>query len=111
MLSNLRVSNYELNFDTIIIDTLSIIPNTIYIYDENNILIPDTLYIIDYAKSLFIPDNSLKKRIQKVKISYRYRYQLYIERDELVKTIENTSAQYKRNDVVYCKHKKCAKFL
>ncbi len=101
MLSNLRVSNYELNLDTITIDTLSIIPNTIYIYDENNILIPDTLYIIDYAKSLFIPDSALKKQVQDVKISYRvfpyYFAKEYFHKDfsKLTPSISSSESPFK----------------
>ncbi len=40
--------------DTLLIDTLSIVPNSWKVYQKNNIPFPDSLYTIDWIKALFI---------------------------------------------------------
>ena len=70
-LSNFRKNKYVLESDTIKLDTLSIVPNTIIVFDCNNLLIPDSLYKIEYAKSIFISSKELLNIIKCITISYR----------------------------------------
>lgn len=66
------MSELNLNSDTIQLDTLSLIPNSIFISDAYGRLISDTLYRIDYGKALLIPSKILKEsNLGKLKISYR----------------------------------------
>jgi hypothetical protein len=52
--SNLRTKYISVTNDTTIIDSLSIIPGSVVIKDEDNNILPDSLYIIDYGKSCLI---------------------------------------------------------
>jgi len=70
-LSNFRSTWKDISSDTIKLDTLSIVPGSVLLFDENNTLIPDSLYDIDHPASLLILKTGAKDRISKVKISYR----------------------------------------
>jgi hypothetical protein len=67
--SNLRSNACTLLSDTLLIDSVSIVPGSIFIFNDKNGLIPDSLYKIDYAKALLFPSASIKG--QKVRVSYR----------------------------------------
>ena len=71
--SNLRISTIQINSDSILIDSLSIIPNTLFVFDNDNLIIPDSLYKVDFAKSLFIPNKQWfnTHSIHNVKITYK----------------------------------------
>ncbi|RLD62422.1 MAG: hypothetical protein DRJ01_06175 [Bacteroidetes bacterium] len=71
--SNLRISNIKINSDTILIDSLSIIPNSLFVFDNDNIIIHDSLYSIDFVKSLIIPNKQWFEthNIHNVKITYK----------------------------------------
>ena len=101
--SNLRISYYKINSDTILIDSLSIIPNTLFIFDNNNLLISDSLYLIDYSKSLIIPNKQWFKasNIINVKISYKvfpYNFSKKLFNKDFNKYTKITDVD---NDVVY----------
>ncbi len=53
-ISNLRFSKLQITGDTIKIDTLSIIPKSLILYDSLGLIIDSVLYKIEYAKSLLI---------------------------------------------------------
>jgi hypothetical protein len=68
-LSNFKVTSVTLDSDTVVLDSLAIIPQSELIY-LNEILLKNSSYEIDYGKSiLFVKDESILNK--KVKISYR----------------------------------------
>jgi len=69
-LNNLRTGIISNKFDTVKIDTLSIIPNSVIITDSLGNKIDTNFYRIDYAKALFVWDFTKSEQI-KFKISYR----------------------------------------
>ena len=64
--SNLHEKIIQLNSDTISIDTLSLVPNSVFLFNENGNIISDSLYKIDYAKALIIPSKSIKNTNAKI---------------------------------------------
>ena len=70
-LSNLRTKSYYSITDTLLLDTLSIVPNSEIIFDNNNIIIPKSSYIIDYTRALIIPSILLLKNESDIHITYR----------------------------------------
>ena len=71
-ISNIRAVNLSLTSDTIQLDTLSILPNSVFIFDSSGRLISDTLYRIDYGKALLIPSPSMKQKYaDEVRTSYK----------------------------------------
>jgi hypothetical protein len=50
-LSNLRKREILITGDSLIIDSLSIVPGSLFIFDKNNLLLPDSLYSIDNPSS------------------------------------------------------------
>ena len=69
-LSNLRTKNIVIQNDTIILDTLSIVSQSIRIEQFPDIF-TDSLIIIDYAKSLLIIKDKAKLYGKKIRITYR----------------------------------------
>ncbi|MCK4663629.1 MAG: hypothetical protein KAT68_12235 [Bacteroidales bacterium] len=70
-LNNLRVRHINTSPDTIKIDTLSIIPNSVKVYNVDEVLINDTLYFIDYHKSLIILNKHLQNKFDSISITFR----------------------------------------
>ena len=70
-LSNLRLKNLYTITDTIYIDTLSIVPNSEIITDQNNKIISRSGYSIDYPKSRLLFNDSLNRYITSIRIKYR----------------------------------------
>ncbi len=70
-LNNLRVKQVNNINDTIKLDSLSIIPSSIQIHDENKQLIPDSLYQIDFGNSLLIPSKNLINSYKNISVTYR----------------------------------------
>jgi len=67
--NNLRQQELEIRSDTIPLDSLSLIPASQILQNEDGTSIPDSLYQINYAKGLLLPEPALKGRT--IKISYR----------------------------------------
>lgn len=71
-LSNIRIKTTAVKGDTLLLDSLSLVPNSVFISDSNGKLISDTLYSIDYAKGILIIKNQYKQFFpDKIKSSYR----------------------------------------
>ncbi len=70
-LSNIRTQEIFIQSDTIVLDTLSIVPQSLTIESKFSNLLKDSLLIIDYAKALLIVKNKAKLYHQKIKITYR----------------------------------------
>ncbi|MDD5571907.1 MAG: hypothetical protein PHD97_12225, partial [Bacteroidales bacterium] len=70
-LSNFRTSNIIASKDTIQIDTLSIVPNTVFLFDSAGNAVDTSLYKIDYPNSKIIFNSKFKIQNSKFKISYR----------------------------------------
>lgn len=69
-LSNLRTKSFDVNSDTILLDSLSIVPGSEIVFTKNRTIVSDTCYTIDYTKALFIP--SIKTLAHKtISITYR----------------------------------------
>lgn len=70
-LSNLRTKSvYTIN-DTIVLDSLSIVPGSEIIFNKNKKILSDLNYQIDYTKALFIPSQSLQKTDSILQITFR----------------------------------------
>jgi len=69
MLSNLRTKDIVLS-DSVLIDTLSLVPNQFFMVDSSNNPIPDSLFNIDLSRSLLYL-NDVHFRGKKVHITYR----------------------------------------
>lgn len=70
-LSNIRTQEILIQSDTIVLDTLSIIPQSLSTESEFSAIIEDSLLFIDYAKALLIVKNKVKLYGKKIKIKYR----------------------------------------
>ena len=70
-LSNFRTKTISYLTDSMILDTLSIVPNSEIILNNKNQRIKETLYTIDYAKSFLILTDSALKINKTLKLSYR----------------------------------------
>jgi hypothetical protein len=70
-LSNFRTSTISVSKDTIQIDTLSIIPNSVILFDSTGKIVDSSFYKIDYPNSRIIFDSKSKVQGSKFKISYR----------------------------------------
>ncbi len=71
-ISNIREAHISIANDTIQLDTLSILPNSIFIFDTSGKLINDSLYSIDYGKALLIASASMKQIYpDEIRISYK----------------------------------------
>ncbi len=68
-LSNFRTRKINMSNDSVILDTLSIAPNSVIIYDNKGAIIDDSLFHIDYARSVLYFDN--KRNYDNITISYR----------------------------------------
>lgn len=70
-LSNLRSKTFYPVSDTILIDTLSVVPNSEIILDSKNQMIPKSEYSINYPKSELIIRSSAKEFSSPLHIKYR----------------------------------------
>ncbi len=68
-LSNLQQKSLKVVDDTLLLDTLSLVPNSAIIKNSEGLFIADSLYAIDYANAKIIFNPSLKN--QTIAISYR----------------------------------------
>ena len=59
-LSNIRSREILITGDTIILDTLSIIPGSLFLFNNAHQLIPDSLYYVDYPAATIRFDKSLQ---------------------------------------------------
>ncbi|MBU8891966.1 MAG: hypothetical protein KOO66_04255 [Bacteroidales bacterium] len=57
---NLRTKSITLPDDTIFVDTLSIVPGSEIIFDNNKKIIPDTLYSFDHLQGILILPDSIR---------------------------------------------------
>lgn len=71
--NNLRTLEFHIDSDTIHIDSLSIIPNTVVIADSTGNILNDNQYSVDFAKSLIIISSDHYNNLadKSYKISYR----------------------------------------
>jgi len=70
-LSNIIEKDVLIKTDTIIIDTLSIVPGSLEIYVDNNLLSPD-MYVVNYEESMVVFCNvALFPKENSYKIKYR----------------------------------------
>lgn len=67
--NNLRNKSIVVNADSIKVDSLSMIPSSQILKDGSGNAVPDSLYQFDYARSLFIPNASLKGK--QLQMTYR----------------------------------------
>jgi hypothetical protein len=58
-LSTQRSKPVYLFGDSINIDTMSVIPGTVVLYEQDHTVIPDSLYSVNYDNALIFPDSSL----------------------------------------------------
>ena len=70
ILSTLHSKQITLNSDTVVIDSLSVVPETIHLFDISGKIIPDKTYRIDYSHSILILKNSELKN-NEITIVYR----------------------------------------
>ena len=70
-LSNFRTKSFYCTTDTILLDSLSIIPGSEIILDKTNSVISDSAYIIDYTKALLIPSKFLVKNKSFIHVAFR----------------------------------------
>jgi hypothetical protein len=68
-LSNLRKREILITGDSLVIDTLSIVPGSVFVFDADKQLIPDSLYYLDSPSSTVKFDKSLLGT--KVELTYR----------------------------------------
>ncbi|PKQ62784.1 hypothetical protein BZG02_11330 [Labilibaculum filiforme] len=68
--SNLRSKILYLNRDTIPLDSLLILPGTVKVYQQNELVNKDW-YQINVGKGSFIPSQELKEKGESIKIEYR----------------------------------------
>ncbi|MDP4274239.1 MAG: hypothetical protein Q8907_08175 [Bacteroidota bacterium] len=68
--SNLKARKLILTGDTLLVDSLSIVPGTLRLFNQAGQLIPDSAYQTDYAKSQIMPHKKLKG--QTVTLMYRH---------------------------------------
>jgi len=59
-LSNIRSREIFIPGDSLIIDTLSIVPGSLFLFDNKRHLLPDSLYYVDYPASIIKFDESLQ---------------------------------------------------
>jgi hypothetical protein len=68
-LSNLRKREILITGDSLVIDTLSIVPGSVFVFDADKQLVPDSLYYLDSPSSTVKFDKSLLGT--KVELTYR----------------------------------------
>jgi hypothetical protein len=59
-LSNIRSREILITGDSLIIDTLSIVPGSLFLFDNERQLLPDSLYYADYSAAVIKYDESLQ---------------------------------------------------
>ncbi len=69
--SNFRTKRIDLNSDSILIDTLSVEPNSIIIFDKNGKIIPDNILEINYSNATLYLTEKQRKEYGNISISYR----------------------------------------
>lgn len=99
-LSNFRTKKFTLDKDSVLLDSLSIAPNSVIIYDNNGKLISDSLFRIDYAKAILYVAENQKNETKQISISYRVFpinfSKKYFNKDynKIADTIKGTNEQY-----------------
>jgi hypothetical protein len=68
-LSNIRTGEILITGDSIVIDTLSIVPGSFFLFDPQQNLIPDSLYTVDFSAAVLRIDKSLQG--MQIKLTYR----------------------------------------
>ncbi len=66
-LSNIRVKSLIILQDSVSLDSLSIVPGSFRLYDEDESEIPDNLYSIDHPRAILSADQGLRNRTLKVR--------------------------------------------
>jgi len=61
-LSNIRVRSLTIIQDSIFLDSLSIVPGSFHLYNENESEIPDSLYSVDFPQSILLAGPGLRNR-------------------------------------------------
>lgn len=71
-INNFREKVLVKSTDTLFIDTLTTVPNSVFIYDKNNQLIPDNQYVVNYIQSyILFADTPAVNTGDSLKITYR----------------------------------------
>ncbi len=70
-LTSLRTKTIFLSSDTIKLDSLSIVPNSEIVLDNNKSVISDSIYYIDYLNAILITSKSFINKYSVVQIKYR----------------------------------------
>lgn len=71
-LSNIRSGFIRIKGDTVQLDSLSLIPNSVFISDDKGRLVPDSLYFLDHARGILIIKPGYRNYFpDSVKTSYR----------------------------------------
>ena len=90
--SNIRIKKVVVNTDSIVLDTLSIVPNTFKILEvENNLSKPE--YKVDYANGLFIVESAISFdtiRVQYRVFNFRFNEEYYNKDERIVQTGQAT---------------------
>ena len=68
-LSNIRSYDIVLPEDSVIFDTLSVVPGSVFLFNSELVPVPDSIYTIDYPRPLLRYSSSLAGT--RVRISYR----------------------------------------
>jgi len=71
--SNFREKQIVLSSDSLIVDSLSIIPNSLFLFDSNTQLVSDNKYQINYFSSLLIFDSAFVAQHKNIKFKIQYR--------------------------------------
>ena len=68
---NQRIKRVSEITDTIRVDTLSIVPESCFVLDQNGRTLDTALYKLDYSNAIIIPSQQLKERTSRITIVYR----------------------------------------
>ena len=69
--NKLKNKTFETTRDTIFLDSLSIVPKTVFIFDKEEKEISDTLFQINYVESCLILDKTIIENNKKIKVFFR----------------------------------------
>ncbi len=70
-LSNLRHKTVYINSDTLLLDSLSIVPGSLIMYSQDNKLISNSLYNVNYASSIVVISSEILEKNTRIYLSYR----------------------------------------